>query len=262
MKVQNKIIIPTLLTLSILSFASFAAAEEVAETTEDSAGMTAPQLHQENIDRMRENHQERVETTQEKMADRQEQQEDRVEAFQENTEARQEEMELRKEDREATMEEKAAERKTEMTERRNEMVRKHSERMTTRLHAAVERMAGLKARVESRIEKLEQLDTSAALGILEDFDTTTINNSIDSLAESIEAALASEDPKAAYATIKGETKLIVEDIKALHAVIVEAITTLKAQAATQKEENADTEDAEETEVSDDTEEEHDTEEVE
>lgn len=143
-------------------------------------------------------------------------------------EVRQEEREVRQVERQVVQEEK----KSARIERRNERIRAYTERVVKRFNAVITRLTRLADRMESRIEKLEarEFDLSIARELLgaARVEIANTQESIAAIDTSLENALASDNPKEAFSTVRGLIDESKESIKIAHRALVDAIREIKA----------------------------------
>ena len=118
-----------------------------------------------------------------------------------------------------------------LTEKKKAIVSAYEERMVNRLHAALDRLELLADRIGSRIEKVnDQVDTAKALILIEEAKEKigVLRTEVDNINTEIESLYDSDNPKTIFEEVRAKIKKIVEGIKEIHHLLVDAIKSLKA----------------------------------
>lgn len=163
--------------------------------------------------------------------------------LEERLEERREAIQARIETRQEQLATRAAEIRQRVAEHRKTLIRRFFKRMLRRFQAAIERMRRLAERIEGRLNKMEargidvadlradlaevRADLDVAAGLLNGLETT------------LEEALVSDDPKAAFESVREtiqETRRMLVD---LHLRLVAIITQMKAIHVPESEEATD-----------------------
>lgn len=170
----------------------------------------------------------------------------RMEAEREKVEARKEEIqkqieetraniEARREELKKAAEEKRADIKQRLDERRQENIKRFASQMFDRFDAAIARLNTLADRIESRINKLEELGQDVAeYRALLDEGRAKIELAIEAQAAaetSVDEIVISDDPKSSFEKCRGFTKEVVQALKAAHQALVDVIEAMKATQA-------------------------------
>ena len=158
----------------------------------------------------------------------------RKENVQERAEDRRENIQDRREnlqERRGVATSTRAEVRERLAERRKEFIRAFFHRMGQRFDAAIERMRKLGERIQSRIDKAAAngRDVTNAQAAL-DGARAHWQEARDSLAAArgrLESALSADDPKAAFQEVRELVAESRDQLKAVHAAFVDAITALK-----------------------------------
>ena len=136
------------------------------------------------------------------------------------------------EEKKGELEQRRAEFKQRLTEKREAVIIAYAERMVKRLHAALDRLTGIADRIISRIEKLgDKFDTTTALANTEEarLQIEFLHIYVDETLAGMQNAFDDEDPQTSFENVRITIKEIVSEIKNVHKLLIEAITSLKAQ---------------------------------
>ncbi|MCK5096103.1 MAG: hypothetical protein KAR24_01980 [Candidatus Pacebacteria bacterium] len=173
------------------------------------------------------------------------------------------------EEKKAVMEQRKAEFKERLTEKRKDLVNAYTERMGKRLIAALDRLTILADRLEDRIEKLsetlgEKLDPTEALANIEEARTMIelLRVDVEETVAEVDMAFDDEDPQTSFSNAKTALREIVDGIKDVHRLLVDAISSLRAQPSlVEAEDNTDEDEDTDGEESEDEDEDETDEEV-
>lgn len=118
-----------------------------------------------------------------------------------------------------------------LAEKRKQIIRDHFNRMMKRFDAALERIKKIGERIQSRIEraKANGKDVASAQTALDRAKTSwqEAKSAVDGVKGKLESVLSADDPKAAFKDVQNLIEAARDKIKAAHAAMVDAITTLK-----------------------------------
>ena len=180
--------------------------------------------------------QKKIQAQKEALEAKKEQIQNQVEATQAQLEQKKGEAKERLEEKKAVMEQRKAEFKERLTEKRRSLVNAYSERMGKRLSAALERLSILTDRLEDRIKKLsetlgDKLDPTEALSNIKKARTMIglLQVDIEETVAEVDAAFDSTDPQASFSNAKTALREIVKGIKDIHKLLVNTISSLRAQ---------------------------------
>lgn len=132
------------------------------------------------------------------------------------------------------MEERRTARIAKLTEARQEIIKRFAQRMFERIAAAIERHKKLADRIQERIGILKgkgvdisKSETALALARTEIANAEQALNSAKTDAQN---AVGSDDPKAAFETVRTDVKNAIESVKKAHQALVNAIVALKGKS--------------------------------
>lgn len=120
-----------------------------------------------------------------------------------------------------------------LTEAKKERVRFFFGRLIGRVEAATSRLERLAARIESRLDKIEEenegIDTIPIREDLEEIKARLeqVSSAITEARDSLESILLTEDPKEAFAEVRELIKAIKEQLIEIHRLLVQLIGQIK-----------------------------------
>lgn len=142
------------------------------------------------------------------------------------------------ESRRADQEEKREERREALNERAKERIRAYAERIGKRFNAALDRISKMADRVDSRIDKFEErgLDMSDAQALVDTAraQVSDARSDVSDALAQIETLLNSDNPREIFASVKELLVSAKESAKAAHASLVEAVRSMKAGLAKER----------------------------
>lgn len=147
---------------------------------------------------------------------------------------RREELEAKRASTTEMLKQKREEVRNNLEEKRKENIRAHANRMSERFGAAFDRLDTLAGRIEERLAKLESVNkniqTASAHALVEDALLKIDEGRLllENLSGEIELALASEDPKVAFADVRESTNEVAAMVKEAHKLLVDAVKSIKA----------------------------------
>ncbi|MCD5382193.1 MAG: hypothetical protein LR017_02645 [Candidatus Pacebacteria bacterium] len=140
-------------------------------------------------------------------------------------------MEVKKAEMEAKKEERAERKAAFFAEKVQNRLTNLSHNIITRMGAAIERLRNITDRMLSRIDTLEAqgIDTGASKDTLGDVHTglDTAEAMLSSLASDVEDAVSSDDPRAAFQSVKATMDDVRDIITQSHALLRQGVEKLK-----------------------------------
>ena len=156
---------------------------------------------------------------------------------------------------ERLLREQQAERRGEVTERRAALQAQAQTRITNlaanlsnRIEAVLERLTTISVRLEARIEKIAErgVDTTAATAAVASGNRSLemVRNDIAEIDTIIATVVGSENPRAAWASVRALYTQMRDNLKTAHSEFRAAVTALKSATATQPAPQTDNADSE------------------
>ena len=172
--------------------------------------------------------------------------------MQQKKEAVQNKIEITKEE----LEQRRAEFQKRITVKRKAIIAAYEKKMVIRLYSALNRLEKLAGRIGSRIEKINETNTTIytgeALNLVAEAEIkiVSLRTEVDSIHNELESMYDSDDPKTIFEEVKTKLRKIVDGIKETHQILVDAIGSLKAGVA-EEEVNSEDEEIDDSDESDD-----------
>ena len=192
--------------IAILGIYSLASAQEdVVPVTTNNEG--TPEKVQERVNEMRETRELRVEDIQENLGEKK-----------------------------AEIQQTREQKREQWLEKRNQNIENYSERMLGRLETAIMRMEQIHERIQSRIQKLEHMDTAEASEYLEkvEGELKSLRTRLQESREDMSDMFDSETPKENLERVRTRSQETVSVLRGVHENMIKAVASMRAQIASEE----------------------------